>query len=72
LNGFEMYIFNKKVIEMIIFGCFMLRVIKYIILELASIMVQRFINRLFMKLIILCKSLLNVSHIQKGYQNDII
>jgi hypothetical protein len=67
-----MYIFNKKVIEMIIFGCFMLRVIKYIILELASIMVQRFINRLFMKLIILCKSLLNVSHIQKGYQNDII
>jgi hypothetical protein len=32
----------------------------------------RFINRLFVKLIILCKSLLNVSHIQKGYQNDII
>jgi hypothetical protein len=32
----------------------------------------RFINRLFMKLIILHKPLLNVSHIQKGYQNDII
>jgi hypothetical protein len=32
----------------------------------------RFINRLFMKLIILCKPLLNVSHIQKRYQNDII
>jgi hypothetical protein len=28
----------------------------------------RFINRLFMKLIILCKPLLNVSNIQKGYQ----
>jgi hypothetical protein len=32
----------------------------------------RFINPLFMKLIILCKPLLNVSHIQKWYQNDII
>jgi hypothetical protein len=32
----------------------------------------RFINHLFVKLIILCKPLLNVSHIQKGYQNDII
>jgi hypothetical protein len=32
----------------------------------------RFINCLFMKLIIFCKPLLNVSHIQKGYQNDII
>jgi hypothetical protein len=32
----------------------------------------RFINRLFVKLIILCKPLLNASHIQKGYQNDII
>jgi hypothetical protein len=32
----------------------------------------RFINFLFVKLIILCKPLLNVSHIQKGYQNDII
>jgi hypothetical protein len=31
-----------------------------------------FINCLFMKLIILCKPLLNVIHIQKGYQNDII
>jgi hypothetical protein len=30
------------------------------------------INCLFMKLIILYKSLLNVSHIQKRYQNDII
>jgi hypothetical protein len=32
----------------------------------------RFINHLFVKLIILCKPLLNVSHNQKGYQNDII
>jgi hypothetical protein len=32
----------------------------------------RFINHLFVKLIFLCKPLLNVSHIQKGYQNDII
>jgi hypothetical protein len=32
----------------------------------------RFINHLFVKLIILYKPLLNVSHIQKGYQNDII
>jgi hypothetical protein len=32
----------------------------------------RFINHLFVKLIILCKPLLNVSHIHKGYQNDII
>jgi hypothetical protein len=32
----------------------------------------RFINCLFVKLIILCKPLLNASHIQKGYQNDII
>jgi hypothetical protein len=32
----------------------------------------RFINRLFVKLTILYKSLLNVNHIQKGYQNDII
>jgi hypothetical protein len=33
---------------------------------------QWYINRLFVKLIILYKPLLNVSHIQKGYQNDII
>jgi hypothetical protein len=33
---------------------------------------SRFINCLFMKLIILCYPLLNVSHIQKRYQNDII
>jgi hypothetical protein len=32
----------------------------------------RFINRLFVKLIFLYKPLLNVNHIQKGYQNDII
>jgi hypothetical protein len=32
----------------------------------------RFINSLFVKLVILCKPLLNVSHIQKAYQNDII
>jgi hypothetical protein len=32
----------------------------------------RFINHLFVKLTILCKPLLNISHIQKGYQNDII
>jgi hypothetical protein len=32
----------------------------------------RFINCLFVKLIILCKLLLNASHIQKGDQNDII
>jgi hypothetical protein len=32
----------------------------------------RFIDHLYVKLIILCKSLLNVSHIQKRYQNDII
>jgi hypothetical protein len=32
----------------------------------------RFINHLFEKLIFLCKPLLNVSHIQIGYQNDII
>jgi hypothetical protein len=31
-----------------------------------------FNNHLFVKLIILCKPLLNVSHIQKLYQNDII
>jgi hypothetical protein len=31
-----------------------------------------FINHLIVKLIILYKSLLNVSHIQKRYQNDII
>jgi hypothetical protein len=31
----------------------------------------RFINCLFMKLIILCKPLLNVGHIQKRYQNGI-
>jgi hypothetical protein len=30
------------------------------------------VNHLFVKLIILCNPLLNVSHIQKGYQNDII
>jgi hypothetical protein len=30
----------------------------------------RFINCLFVKLIILFKPLLNVSHIQRGYQND--
>jgi hypothetical protein len=33
---------------------------------------KRFTNHLFVKLIILCKPLLNVSHIQKLYQNDII
>jgi hypothetical protein len=33
---------------------------------------SRFINCFFMKLIILCKPLLNVRHIQKEYQNDII
>jgi hypothetical protein len=32
----------------------------------------RFINRLFVKLIILYILLLNVSHIQKRFQNDII
>jgi hypothetical protein len=32
----------------------------------------RFINCLFMKLIVFCIPLLNVSHIQNGYQNDII
>jgi hypothetical protein len=32
----------------------------------------RFINRLYVKLIILCEPLLNVSHIPKRYQNDII
>jgi hypothetical protein len=32
----------------------------------------RFINCLFVKLIILCKTLLNVNHIQIVYQNDII
>jgi hypothetical protein len=32
----------------------------------------RFINYFFVKPIILCKPLLNVSHIQKMYQNDII
>jgi hypothetical protein len=32
----------------------------------------RFINHLFVKLIILFKLLLNLSHIQKQYQNDII
>jgi hypothetical protein len=32
----------------------------------------RFINCLFAKLIILCKSLLNESYIQKLYENDII
>ena len=32
----------------------------------------RFINCLFVKLIILCRPLLDVSHIQKQYQNDII
>jgi hypothetical protein len=31
----------------------------------------RFINRLFMKLIILCIPLQNVRHIQKGYQISI-
>jgi hypothetical protein len=32
----------------------------------------RFTNCSLMKLIILCKPLLKVSHIQKGYKNDII
>ena len=32
----------------------------------------RFISCLFVRLVVLCKPLLNVSHIQKGYQNDII
>jgi hypothetical protein len=32
----------------------------------------RFINHLFVKLIILCKPLQNVNHIQRVYQNDII
>jgi hypothetical protein len=32
----------------------------------------KFINHLFVKLIILYKPHLNVSHIQKLYQNDII
>jgi hypothetical protein len=32
----------------------------------------RFIICLYVKLIILCKPLLNVSHIQKRHQNDII
>jgi hypothetical protein len=32
----------------------------------------RFINLLFVKLIILCEPLLNVSHFQNRYQNDII
>jgi hypothetical protein len=31
----------------------------------------RFMDCLFVKLIILCKPLVNVSHIQKSYQNDI-
>jgi hypothetical protein len=31
-----------------------------------------FINRLFVRLIILCKPLLNVTHIQERYWNDII
>ena len=32
----------------------------------------RFINFLFIKLILLCNPLLNINHIQKGYSNDII
>jgi hypothetical protein len=32
----------------------------------------KFINHLFVKLINLYKPLLNVSHVQKKYQNDII
>jgi hypothetical protein len=32
----------------------------------------RFFNSLFVKLIILCKPLLNVRHIQIRYQNDVI
>jgi hypothetical protein len=32
----------------------------------------RFINHLFVKLIILCTLLVNINHIQKRFQNDII
>jgi hypothetical protein len=72
LNGFEMYIFCKKVIEINHFWMIYALCDKVHNFGTCKHHVTRFINRLFMKLIILYKPLLNISHIQKGYQNDII
>jgi hypothetical protein len=67
-----MYIFNKKVIEINYFWMLYALYNKVHNFRTCKHHGTRFINRLFMKLIILCKPLLNVIHIQKGYQNDII
>jgi hypothetical protein len=72
LNGFEMYIFSKKIIGKNYFMMLYALYNKVHNFGTCKLHGTRIINCLFIKLIILCKPLLNVSHIQKRYQNDII
>jgi hypothetical protein len=67
-----MYIFSQKIIEINYFWMLYASCNKVHNFETGKHHGTRFINYLFIKLIILCKPLLNVSHIQKWYQNDII
>jgi hypothetical protein len=67
-----MYIFSKNVIEINYFWMLYGSCNKVHDFGTCKHHGTRFINHLFMKLNILCNALLNVSHIQKQYQNDII
>jgi hypothetical protein len=67
-----MYIFNKKVTEINHFWMLYALCNKVYNFGTCKHHGTRFIIHLFVKLIILYKPLLNVSHIQKGYQNGII
>ena len=61
----------KTIIEINYFWMFMLHIKVYNI-ETCKHHGTKFINFLFVKLIILCKPLFDVSHFQKWYQNDVI
>jgi hypothetical protein len=67
-----MHIFNKKITEFFNFWMLYASCNKVHYFGTCKHHGTRFINRLFMKLFVLCKAHLNVSHIQKGFQNDII
>jgi hypothetical protein len=67
-----MYIFNRIVIEVNYFWMIYALCNKEHNFGTCKHHGTRFINCLFVKLIILYKPLLNVSHIQKVDQNDII
>jgi hypothetical protein len=67
-----MYDSKKKIIKKIIFWMFYAWCCKLLNFEIYKHHSAKFINHLFVKLIILYKPHLNVSHIQKLYQNNII